>query len=56
MPQPYSYPSDVSDDDPASGVEHALAWAEPGDVLLLLVLSHRDAALEAVREAGGVPA
>ena len=42
--------------DPAAGVREALAWAAPGDLLLLLVLSHRDAALEAVarRETAGV--
>ena len=39
--------------DPASGVRDALAWARPGDVLLLLVLSRRDDALAAIREAGG---
>ena len=42
--------------DPADGTRAALAWAGPGDVLLLLVLSRRDDAMAAIREAGGVPA
>ena len=42
--------------DPASGVREALAWARPGDVLLLLVLSRREEAIRAIRESGGVEA
>ncbi|MEM1055767.1 MAG: Mur ligase family protein [Bacteroidota bacterium] len=42
-------------DDPEAGTRLALDWARPGDFLLLLVLSRREAALEAIREAGGVP-
>ena len=42
--------------DPSAGVREALAWAQPGDVLLLLVLSRRDEAMQAIRDAGGVPA
>ena len=40
---------------PEAGTREALDWAEDGDFLLLLVLSRREAALEAIREAGGVP-
>jgi UDP-N-acetylmuramyl tripeptide synthase len=37
--------------DPLEGTRRALAWAEPGDLLLLLVLSGRDEAIALVREA-----
>jgi UDP-N-acetylmuramyl tripeptide synthase len=37
--------------DPVEGTRRALAWAEPGDLLLLLVLSGRDEAIALVREA-----
>ncbi len=42
--------------DPASGVRQALALAEPGDVLMLMVLARREEAIAAIRDAGGVPA
>ena len=38
--------------DPAAATAAALAWAAPGDVLLLVVLSHRDEVAALVREAG----
>lgn len=38
-------------DDPAEGVRRALAWAGPGDFLLLSVLSHRTEALALLRAA-----
>ncbi len=37
--------------DPLDGVRQALAWAEPGDLLLLLVLSRREEAIALIREA-----
>ena len=43
-------------DDPASGVRAGARMGQAGDALLLLVLSRRDAAMETIREAGGVPA
>ena len=42
--------------DPASAAAAALAWAAPGDVLLLVVLSHRDEVAALVREAADDPA
>ena len=39
--------------DPVEGTRRALAWAEPGDLLLLLVLSGRSEAIALVREAAG---
>ena len=38
-------------EDPAEATRAALAWAEPGDVLLLAVLSHRDAVAALIRAA-----
>ncbi len=37
--------------DPPSAVREALAWARPGDVLLLIALSHRDEVAGLVRQA-----
>ncbi len=39
--------------DPAAATRAALAWATPGDVLLLVVLSHRDEVAALIREAAG---
>ncbi|MFN3597094.1 MAG: Mur ligase family protein [Rubricoccaceae bacterium] len=36
--------------DPAAGVREAVAWARPGDHLLLFVLSHRDEALALLQQ------
>ncbi|HEX8386376.1 MAG TPA: cyanophycin synthetase, partial [Rubricoccaceae bacterium] len=38
--------------DPAVAARDALVWARPGDVLLLVVLSHRDEVSALIREAG----
>src|SRR5690606_209105 len=37
--------------DPVEGTRKALAMAQPGDLLLLFVLSHRDEAFALIREA-----
>ena len=41
----------VFEADPESGARHALGWAEPDDLVLLLTLTQRDAVLGLVREA-----
>ncbi len=51
-------PPDVLDTAPSplEGVRQALAWAEAGDLLLLMVLDDRQQALDLLREAGATPA
>lgn len=43
-------------DSPIEGVREALAWSRPDDVLLLMVLEQRDAAVRLLRDRGAVPA
>ena len=40
----------VCEDDPISGTRHALGWAQPGDFLLLLVLTQRGPCITLIRD------
>ncbi len=40
----------VFEDDPISGTRHALDWAQPGDFLLLLTLTQREACITLIRD------
>ena len=41
--------------DPPAAVREALAWVQPGDLAVLVVLSRRDETLDLLRAAGAVP-